>query len=182
MRRTPWGTILFAEESGGGPNGGRVYELINPLETTGVMVNRATGVFSGGTGASNFAVRTALGRLSFEGFAMSRTGVVYFGDETRPSNGVQGGALFKFIPTALRNPTVNDPITSLDRSPLASGTVYGLRVGLRGGGTGNDYGQGTEYGFGTWLPVPARARPGPARLGRRVEAHRLRLGVARLAA
>jgi hypothetical protein len=34
-RRTPWGTILFAEEAGGGPNGGRVYELIDPLNTTG---------------------------------------------------------------------------------------------------------------------------------------------------
>jgi hypothetical protein len=40
-----------------------------------------------------------------------------------------------------------------------SGTLYGLRVGLRGGGTGNDFGQGTEYGFGTWLPMPAASDP-----------------------
>ena len=36
VRRTPWGTILFAEEAGGGTSGGRVYELMNPLQTTGV--------------------------------------------------------------------------------------------------------------------------------------------------
>jgi len=159
VRRTPWGTILFGEEAGGGPNGGRVYELIHPLETTGVTLNRTTGVFSGGTGASNFAVRQALGRLSFEGFAIYRNGVVYYGDETRPSSGVQGGAFFKFVPSGPRNPALTEPIASLDRSPLVSGSVYGLRVGLRGGGTGNDFGQGTQYGFGTWLPIPAAADP-----------------------
>lgn len=75
LRRTPWGTILFSEEAGGGPNGGRAYELIRPLETTGVTLNRATGVFSGGTGNANLTARPALGRLSFEGFAVYPSGL-----------------------------------------------------------------------------------------------------------
>jgi hypothetical protein len=59
---------------------------------------------------------------------MYRNGVVYFGDENRPAAGTAGGAYFKFIPTALRNPALTDPITSLDRSPLVAGAVFGLRV------------------------------------------------------
>lgn len=38
-----------------------------------------------------------------------------------------------------------------DQSPLASGSVYGLRLGKRSGNT--DYGQGTQTGLGTWVPV-----------------------------
>jgi hypothetical protein len=36
VRRTSWGTIVFGEEAGGGPTGGRMYELLDPLHTTGV--------------------------------------------------------------------------------------------------------------------------------------------------
>src|SRR5919199_813306 len=79
--RTPWGSIVFGEEAGGGPSGGRVYELIDPLHTTNVSLNRATGTFSGGQGAQNLTARPALGRLSFEGIAIYPNGVVYFGDE-----------------------------------------------------------------------------------------------------
>ena len=87
VRATPWGTILFGEEAGGGPNGGRMYELIDPLNTTGVTLDRATGTFSGGTGAGNLVARPALGRLSFEGLAIYSSGVTYFGDELRPAGG-----------------------------------------------------------------------------------------------
>jgi secreted PhoX family phosphatase len=152
VRATPWGTIIFAEEAGGGPNGGRVYELINPLETTGVTLDRATGTFSGGTGAANLTVRPALGRLSFEGFAQYSSGVTYFGDENRPSNGVAGGAFFKFVPASLRDPSA-DPITSLSQSPYAAGSIFGLRVG------GTDNGQGNELGQGHWIPIPAAPDP-----------------------
>jgi secreted PhoX family phosphatase len=155
VHRTPWGTIVFGEEAGGGANGGRVYELIDPVHTTGVLLNRATGVFSG-QGAQNLVARPALGRLSFEGIALYPNGVVYFGDENRPARGTPGGAYFKFVPTILRNPSAT-AITSLDQSPLVAGSIFGLRLGLRSGGT--DYGQGTQTGFGAWVPIPAGTDP-----------------------
>lgn len=150
LRITPWGSVLFSEEAGGGPSGGRVYELIHPLETTGVLLDRATGVFSGGVGAESFAVRPALGRLSYEGFALYASGLVYYGDENRPSQGTPGGAYFKFVPDAPW--PGGPPIEDLDDSPLVSGAIYGLRLGKRSGST--DYGQGTELGLGTWIPIP----------------------------
>jgi len=150
IRRTPWHTILFSEEAGGGPEGGRVYELVKPLQTTGVLLDRATGEFSGGVGAENLAVRPALGRLSYEGFAIYPNGLVYYGDEKRPFEGDPGGAYFKFIPATLRA-SGDGAVTDLNDSPLAAGSVYGLRLGLRE--EASDYGQGTNYGFGTWVEV-----------------------------
>ncbi len=151
VRITPWGTILFGEENGGGASGGRMYELIDPLAAHDVVLDRATGMFSGGVGAANFIARPALGRLSFEGLAILPNGVTYYGDENRPSSGTGGGAYFKFIPASLRD-TSAGPIAALADSPYATpGTVYGLRLGLRSGNT--DYGQGTQYGLGTWILV-----------------------------
>ena len=121
-----------------------------------MTLDRATGVFSGGVGAGHFAARPALGRLSFEGFALYPSGLVYFGDEQRPGNGTPGGAYFKFVPASPRALGVG-PITALDQSPLASGALYGLRVGRRSGFT--DYGQGTQLGFGRWVPIPASPDP-----------------------
>ncbi len=40
------------------------------------------------------------------------------------------------------------PITSLDQSPYASGSVSALRVGQ-----GGNFGQGFRYGIGTWQPL-----------------------------
>jgi len=154
--RTPWGTIVFAEEAGGGPNGGRLYELLDPVHTTNVLLDRAAGTFSGGQGAQNLIVRPALGRLSFEGIALYSNGVVYYADENRPSAGTAGGAYFKFIPSTLRSSSAG-PITSLSQSPLVSGSIFGLRLGLRSGAT--DYGQGTQAGFGRWVPIPSSADP-----------------------
>src|SRR5262245_55717087 len=67
VRVTPWGTVIFGEEAGGGSSGGRMYELIDPVGTTGVTLDRSTGTFTGGTGAANLTALPALGRLSFEG-------------------------------------------------------------------------------------------------------------------
>lgn len=153
VRRTPWGTVVFAEEAGGGTSGGRLYELIDPLRTTGVVLDRATGSFSGGTGAANFAVRSAFGRVSYEGIAIFPNGVTYYGDELAPSRGAAGGAYFKFVPATLFDPSAG-AIDDLARSPFAGGSVYGLRLG-----GGSHYGQGAELGTGTWMAIPPSADP-----------------------
>ena len=155
--RTPWGTIVFAEEAGGGVNGGHLYELIDPLHTTNVVLDRSTGTFTngvGGEGAGNIVRRDAMGILSFEGIGVLPSGVVYYADEQRPSSGTPGGAYFKFIPSSLRDPNAG-PISDLSQSPWVSGSVYGMRLGKRSGNT--DYGQGTEFGLGTWMPVTGTA-------------------------
>jgi secreted PhoX family phosphatase len=150
VRETAWGTIVFGEEAGSGPTGGRLHELIHPLDTTGVTLDRTTGTFSGGTGSQNLTTLSAVGRLSFEGLALYPSGLLYYGDENRPANGTPGGAYFKFVPATPYDPS-SGPITSLADSPLQSGTIYGLRLGKRSGNI--DYGQGTNDGLGTWITV-----------------------------
>ena len=142
---TPWGTVLFGEEAG---NSGSMLEIIDPLHTTGVVYDRATGAVSGAD-AANVAERPSLGHLSFEGVVVYPNGVVYYGDENRPSRATPGGAYFKFIPNTPWYGST--PISRLDESPLASGSVFGLRLGRRNGGT--DYGQGSHTGLGSWVAV-----------------------------
>jgi secreted PhoX family phosphatase len=157
IKRTPWGTIIFGEETGNG----QLYELINPLDTASVSLNRATGVFSGGTNPQNLVRRTSLGSLAFEGFGLMPNGVMYYGDEQRPADGTPGGAYFKFVPT---NPwTGGAPITDLNSSPFASGEVFALRIGRRvDSSTGAvDYGQGNSTGEGSWVPVCNDATSSP---------------------
>jgi len=79
---------------------------------------------------------------------------MYYGDEQRPGTGTPGGAYFKFIPTT---PWAGGEISNLGQSPLASGAIYGLRLGKRSGNT--DYGQGTQTGLGVWVPIPAALDP-----------------------
>ncbi|MET1003138.1 MAG: alkaline phosphatase PhoX [Acidimicrobiia bacterium] len=148
IRRTAWGTIVFGEEAG---NTGQLYELIDPLHTTGVTLNRLTGVFSGGTNPQNLVRRDAVGRLSFEGLGILASGVLYYGDELRPNNGNPGGSYYKFIPTA---PYAGGaPIAALSESPFASGSIKVLKLGKRAGNT--DFGHGNSAGLGTWVPVCA---------------------------
>ena len=145
--RTAWGTIVVGEEAG---DSGSLLEIIDPLNTTGVTYNRVAHTFSGGVGTNNIAYRPAVGHLSFEGIALYPNGVMYYGDENRPSQGKAGGAYFKFIPTS---PFPGGaPITDLTQSPLAGGQVYGLRLGKRSGNT--DYGQGSNTGKGVWIMIP----------------------------
>ena len=120
---TPWGTIVVGEENGAN---GRVFEILDPLNTTGVTVT--------GTGAATVVSDTAhvqfvgaLGQLSFEGISVLPNGVVYYQDENRPSASSAGGGYFKFIPTNLW--AGGAPITNLANSPLASGAIYGLQLG-----------------------------------------------------
>jgi secreted PhoX family phosphatase len=140
VRRTAWGTILFAEENGAD---GWLIEIADPLTTTGVTFNRATGVSSD---PAHVVVRPAPGRLSWEGIALYPSGVMYYADENRPLNGTPGGAYFKFIPASPWNGG-----QGLANSPLAAGSVFGLRLGKRSNNT--DYGQASETGLGTWVPV-----------------------------
>ncbi|HZO97127.1 MAG TPA: alkaline phosphatase PhoX [Gaiellaceae bacterium] len=136
VRATPWGTVLFGEENG---SAGAMYELLDPLAVTGATIDDASGVSS----SPNIRRVDALGFLSFEGVAILPNGVTYYGDELAAGNGAPGGAYYKFVPST---PWAGGaPITSLDRSPYSSGTVYGLRVGQ-----GGNFGQGFSYGTGTW--------------------------------
>jgi secreted PhoX family phosphatase len=140
VRKTAWGTILLGEENG---TDGWLIEIADPLQTTGVTFDRATGVSSDPT---HVIARPALGRLSFEGIALYSSGVMYYGDENRPLNGTPGGAYFKFIPAAPWN-----GVEGIANSPLVTGSIYGLRLGKRSGNT--DYGQASETGLGTWVLV-----------------------------
>jgi hypothetical protein len=151
-RRTPWGTIVFGEEDG---PGGRIYELIDPVHTTGVTLDRTSGTFSGGVGAENLVTRTALGTAAFEGLGILGDGTTYLdGDDSDfgPHDGGPGDAYFKFVPD---HPfTGHAPITDLSQSPYVSGDVFGLRVGLD-----TNYGQGREFGFAQWIPLPHAENP-----------------------
>ena len=162
--RTPWGTIIVGEET----TDGNLIEIVNPLQTTNVLFNRASGTASGGVGAANVVTRPAVGRLAWEGIGLYPSGVMYYGDENRPLNGTAGGGYFKFVPTV---PWLGgSPITSLGQSPLASGRVFGLRLGKRSGNT--DYGQGSNTGLGTWVEI---ANAGNPAMRLRTEAANLRL-------
>lgn len=144
VHRTAWGTVVVAEEAG---NSGSLLEIIDPLHTNDVAYDRASGALSGAD-AGHVALRRAVGHLSFEGVGLFANGVMYYGDENRPGKGVGGGAYFKFIPTLPWQG--GEAISKLDDSPLASGRVYGLRLGKRGD---SDYGQGTNTGLGNWVEV-----------------------------
>lgn len=147
IRTTPWGTILATEENGAD---GRAYEIYNPLATTGHWVaDRLTGdvrkSIGGTVPSAKVFQRPALGSFSWEGLAVLESGVVIAGDELSPSNGDEGGAIFKFIPSTPRVPG-SGKITDPAASPLAMGTLYAMRVQ-----SGSNYGQGFQRGAAQWI-------------------------------
>jgi hypothetical protein len=146
--RSDWGTIVVGEEAG---SSGRLWEIRDPLNVNGVKVDRVAGTSSD---PAHVVARPALGTLSYEGIVLLPNGTVYYGDELRPSNGKPGGGIYKFVPAAPRAAGAG-PIASLDQSPLAAGSVYVLRLGLRSGGT--DFGQGSNTGAGKWIGPLATA-------------------------
>jgi len=146
---TPWGTVVFGEET----SDGHIWEMVQPESITGATVNRITGASSD----PRIVRRDALGSVAFEGVTFLPSGVGYYGDELAPSNGTPGGAFHKFVPAHPRTDTT--PITDLTDSPLTSGAIYALRVGQ-----GSNTGQGMAQGDGTWVSVTPSAtgslRPG----------------------
>jgi secreted PhoX family phosphatase len=151
VRRTPWGTIVVAEEAGAT---GGFYEIMDPggvFPAPVDVTNRATGA----TTDPRVVKRKAVGSLSFEGIVTLADGTTYLGDELRPgtnppSSGSRGGALYKFVPQFPFGGVgvITDPALS----PFASGSLYGMRIG-NGTGNNTDFGQGTEVGQGVWLPI-----------------------------
>jgi hypothetical protein len=77
--------------------------------------------------------------------------VLYYGRRKSPGAATAGGAYFKFIPTTPF--TGSSAIANLGQSPLAAGSVFGLRLGKNGTSPGTDNGQGTNSGLGTWIAV-----------------------------
>jgi hypothetical protein len=146
IRTTQWGTILATEET----SDGGAYEILNPLATTNVTItDRETGA---NDNPAAVAKRTALPVIAWEGIAILPNGVVYAGDELRPGTGtpdVDGGAIFKFIPTT---PHAGGNITDLSQSPFVDGAVLAMRISCT---TGVQYGQGCEIGNGSWVGVTA---------------------------
>jgi secreted PhoX family phosphatase len=148
VRRTPWGTIVVAEE--GGLTGG-LYELFDP-----VNINTAINVSNRDAGTTSdplhLVKRKAVGSLSFEGIAFKQDGTMIYADELAPSGGNAGGGVYKFIPAVPLQG--NGPVTVPGLSPLASGAIFGLRVAAQGSA---NWGQGAETGNGAWLAVNAGA-------------------------
>ena len=146
VRRTPWGTIIVAEEAG---STGGLYEILDPLGITSPInvSDRAAGTTSD---PNRLVKRKAVGSLSFESFAIAHDGTMIYGDELAPNSGNAGGALYKFVPTVPYLGTGQPPITQPQLSPLASGSVFGLRVAANGS---NNWGQGAEVGKGRWVAV-----------------------------
>src|SRR6185436_1008526 len=90
----------------------------------------------------------AVGSLSFESFAIRLDGTMIYGDELAPSGGNAGGAIYKFVPAIPFQG--NGPISAPAQSPLASGSIFGLRVAAQGSA---NWGQGAETGNGAWVAV-----------------------------
>lgn len=159
IRRTPWNTILATEEVGSAPAGWGI-EIYDPTVTTGVTIDRATGVVTDTVGANeagNVVPRPALGRFAWEGIGITGDGTVYAGDELAPGGRQNGGAIFKFVPADPATASEYAMLSSVANaglSPFAAGSLYALEVGTANG-AGNA-GQGNQYGLGKWVgPIDA---------------------------
>lgn len=144
VRRTPWGTIIVAEEAGAT---GGFYELIDPVHINApiAVTDRDAGTTSD---PLHLVKRQAVGSLSFESFAIQQDGTMIYGDELAPGGGNAGGGIYKFVPAIKFQG--NGPIMVPGQSPLVSGSVFGLRVAAQGS---SNWGQGAETGNGAWVAV-----------------------------
>ena len=148
VRRTAWGTILVGEEAGAT---GGLYELIDPLSIQAPInvSNRSVGTTSD---PLHLVKRKAVGSLAYESLAVSADGTMIYGDELAPSGGNAGGGIYKFVPSIPFQGA--GPILVPAASPLAGGTIYGLRVGAS---KSSNWGQGAETGAGAWVAVDVNA-------------------------
>lgn len=162
IRTTQWGTILATEETGDGA----AYEIIDPLTTTDHWISSRDGngdirtSVNGSVRSTKIIKRTALVIQAWEGLDVLDNGVIIGGDERRPGNDEDGGAIFKFVPSKLYNCGSSKPvkpgyfcpnlIKNLSESPLVSGKNYALQATCTGD---SDYGQGCEAGRAKWLAV-----------------------------
>jgi len=146
VRRTPWGTILVGEEHGAD---GGLYEIFDPVSITSpiAVTDRAMGTTSD---PAHLVKQKAVGMLSFESLAIRADGTMIYGDELAPSNGNAGGAIYKFVPANPYTGNGQPIVTQPGLSPLASGSVFGLRVAANGS---SNWGQGAEIGKGRWVAV-----------------------------
>lgn len=162
IRRTPWNTIVVTEER----DDGGMYEILNPLAVSELtVVTRGASDIIDGTGATvtgQVEYRGAVGKLAWEGLDLTQQGVVYYGDEERPGSAgadADGGSLFKFVPTTAWDGVT--PVTSLNQSPLAAGSVYAFQASCQNRASSSfpQFGQGCEIGEGAWVKVdPANLR------------------------
>src|SRR5215467_9676870 len=148
VRRTPWGTIIVAEEAGAT---GGLYELFDPVNIN-TVINVSDRDLGTTSDPLHLVKRKAVGSLSFESFAIRHDGTMIYGDELAPSGGNPGGGIYKFVPAVPF--TGGGPITVPAMSPLANGSVFGLRVAAQGS---TNWGQGAETGNGAWVAVNAAA-------------------------
>lgn len=78
IKLTPWGTLLFAEET----TGGRLFEIVlNKDLMSGTVYDRP-----------------AVGRMAHEGIDVDSEGNVYMVDEFRGQRSGFGGGIYKFVP------------------------------------------------------------------------------------
>ncbi|NKB82062.1 MAG: hypothetical protein GKS05_09290 [Nitrospirales bacterium] len=167
IRATQWGTVLATEET----KDGAAYEILHPLDTTGHWIaNRASPgeaadirtALNGAVASANVVKRTALVTQAWEGLDVLDNGVVLAGNELRPDEDHDGGAIFRFVPTifypcqgAPVRPGLlcDNTIDDLNDSPLRSEQNYALFIVCS---KKDDYGQGCEYGpGGRWVEVNA---------------------------
>ncbi|WP_299182436.1 alkaline phosphatase PhoX [uncultured Neptuniibacter sp.] len=98
IRWTPWGSMLFAEET----TGGRLFEVMFEYDENNLPTQAK--VFD----------RPAVGRLAHEGIDIDSQGNIYVVDEFRGQRDGEGGGIYKFVPR-----TFGD---------LSQGELYVLKV------------------------------------------------------
>lgn len=142
--RTPWQTILVNEEV----IDGAAWEILDPLKVTELVIHdRADNMVSD---PKHIAKRPALGIKAWEGLAVYANGVVISVDDARH------GAIYRFVPERFWQ---GQAIQSLEQSPLASGTLYAMRLDCVGSTRHSVTikNAGCQVGNGNWVAVDAQS-------------------------